>query len=161
DSELLGAHANPDSRRRHRPHRGDSELRRQSARNRRPDPDGMAQTDHRTLRCAHAGDLVLPHSGYRGVRVPRPGKIRSERGSIMKKWLCLTALASSALTLLVVRAAAPAQSRELENAKVQVTEVTYAPGEPRPRGVREHDQVIVFMDDCRYERLDPQTGQKT
>ena len=25
----------------------------------------------------------------------------------------------------------------------------------------QHDQVIVFLDDCRYERLDPQTGQKT
>jgi hypothetical protein len=79
----------------------------------------------------------------------------------MKKWFCLTALGSAALTLLIVKAAAPAQSVKLENAKVQVTEVIYAPGEPRPRGVRQHDQVIVFMDDCRYERLDPQTGQKT
>ena len=79
----------------------------------------------------------------------------------MKKWLCLTALCSSALTLLVVKAAAPAHAVKLENAKVQVTEVTYAPGEPRPRDIRRHDQVIVFMDDCRYERLDPQTGAKT
>jgi hypothetical protein len=79
----------------------------------------------------------------------------------MKKWLCLTALASSALTLVLVKAAAPAQSLKFENAKVQVTEVMYAPGEPRPRGIRAHDQVIVFLDDCRYERLDPQTGQKT
>jgi hypothetical protein len=79
----------------------------------------------------------------------------------MMKWLCLTALCSSALTLLVLKAAAPAQSVKLENPKVLVTEVTYAPGEPRPRGVRQHDQVIVFLDDCQYERLDPQTGQKT
>ena len=79
----------------------------------------------------------------------------------MTKWLCLTALCSAALTLLVVKAATPVQSIQLENAKVQVREVTYAPGEPRPRGVRAHDQVIVFLDDCRYERLDPQTGQKT
>ena len=55
----------------------------------------------------------------------------------MKKWLCLTAFASSALTLLVVKAAAPAHSLKFENAKIEVTEVTYAPGEPRPRGVRE------------------------
>jgi hypothetical protein len=27
--------------------------------------------------------------------------------------------------------------------------------------VRAHDQVIVFLDDCRYERTDPQTGEKT
>lgn len=79
----------------------------------------------------------------------------------MKKWLCLTALASSAATLLVVKAAAPAHTVKLENAKVLVTEVTYAPGEPRPRSTRAHDQVIVFLDDCRYERLDSQTGQKT
>jgi hypothetical protein len=79
----------------------------------------------------------------------------------MKKWFCLTALGSAALTLLVVKAAAPAHSVKFENAKVQVTEVAYVPGEPRPRGIRQHDQVIVFLDDCRYERLDPQTGQKT
>ncbi len=79
----------------------------------------------------------------------------------MKKWLLLTAAGSSALTWMVMRAAPPVNSVKLENAKVQVREVTYAPGEPRPRGVRAHDQVIVFLDDCRYERLDPQTGQKT
>lgn len=79
----------------------------------------------------------------------------------MKKWFCLTALGSAAFTLLIVKAAAPAHSVKFENAKVQVTEATYAPGEPRPRGIRPHDQVIVFLDDCRYERLDPQTGQKT
>jgi len=79
----------------------------------------------------------------------------------MTKWFLLSAVASSALTLLVVKAIPPASSLKFENAKVQVTEVTYAPGEPRPRGVRQHDQVIVFLDDCRYERVDPQTGQKT
>ena len=78
----------------------------------------------------------------------------------MKKWFCLTALVSSGLTLLIVKAA-PVKSLKFENAKVQVTEVTYAPGEPRTRFIREHDQVIVFLDDCRYERLDSGTGQKT
>jgi hypothetical protein len=79
----------------------------------------------------------------------------------MKKWIVLTAVCSSGLTWLALRAAPPAHAMKLENAKVQVSEVIYAPGQPRPRGVRAHDQVIVFMDDCRYERVDPQTGQKT
>jgi len=50
---------------------------------------------------------------------------------------------------------------KLENARVRVTEVTAAPGAVRERGVRAHDQVIVFLDDCRYERTDPKTGAKT
>ncbi|HTT60380.1 MAG TPA: hypothetical protein VMG35_01015 [Bryobacteraceae bacterium] len=50
---------------------------------------------------------------------------------------------------------------KLDNARVHVTEVTSAPGAVRERGIRAHDQVIVFLDDCRYERTDPQTGAKT
>ena len=50
---------------------------------------------------------------------------------------------------------------KLDNARLHVTEVTAAPGSVRERGVRAHDQVIVFLDDCRYERTDPQTGAKT
>jgi len=50
---------------------------------------------------------------------------------------------------------------KLENARVRVTEVTSPPGGVRGRGVRAHDQVIVFLDDCRYERTDPRTGAKT
>src|ERR1700683_379490 len=34
----------------------------------------------------------------------------------------------------------------LDNARVQVTEVTSAPGAVREKGVRAHDQVIVFLD---------------
>src|SRR3954453_8786662 len=79
----------------------------------------------------------------------------------MKKWFFLTALCSAALTLLVVNAAAPAHSVKLENARVRVTEENYTPGEPRPRAIRQHAQVIVFVDDCRYERLDSETHQKT
>ena len=82
----------------------------------------------------------------------------------MKKLLTLVAVGSSALTLLAVWAlgwaALPIQVK-LENAKVHVTEVTYAPGTPRERSIRAHDQVIVFLDDCRYERLDSQTKEKT
>jgi len=50
---------------------------------------------------------------------------------------------------------------KLDNARVHVTEVTATPGSVRERGVRAHDQVIVFLDDCRYERTDPKTGAKT
>jgi hypothetical protein len=44
---------------------------------------------------------------------------------------------------------------------VKVTEVTSAPGSVREPGVRSTDQVIVFLDDCRYERTDPVNGEKT
>jgi hypothetical protein len=50
---------------------------------------------------------------------------------------------------------------KLENPRVMVTEVTAAPGSVRERGVRAHDEVIVFLDDCRYERTDPKTGAKS
>jgi hypothetical protein len=50
---------------------------------------------------------------------------------------------------------------KLDNARVLVTEVTSAPGAVRERGVRAHDQAIVFLDDCRYERTDPKTGAKS
>jgi len=49
----------------------------------------------------------------------------------------------------------------LENAKVKVTEVTYEPGVPRERYIRPTDQVIVFLDDSRYERTDSKTKEKT
>ena len=49
---------------------------------------------------------------------------------------------------------------KLDNARVHVTEVTAAAGSVRERGMRAHDQVIVFLDDCRYERTDPKTGAK-
>ncbi len=50
---------------------------------------------------------------------------------------------------------------KLENAKVKVVEIVSPPGGVRPRGIRATDQVIVFLDDCRYERTDPKTGEKT
>jgi len=73
----------------------------------------------------------------------------------MKKIL-LTALLSSAATLLVSQA----QSKrvKLENAKVRVTEIVYEPGVPRERYIRPTDQVIVFLDESKYERKDSKTG---
>jgi hypothetical protein len=56
---------------------------------------------------------------------------------------------------------APPSTVKLDNARVHVTEVVYVPGAVRERGVRAHDQVIVFLDACRYERTDPATGEKT
>jgi hypothetical protein len=50
---------------------------------------------------------------------------------------------------------------KLENAKVKVSEVTYAPGVPRERFTRPTDEIIVFLDDCKYRRTDSQTGEKT
>jgi hypothetical protein len=81
----------------------------------------------------------------------------------MRKLLSV-ALGSSVLTLLAVWglgfASMPSQVK-LDNAKVHVSEMIYAPGVPRERSIRAHDQVIVFMDDCHYERLDSQTKEKT
>lgn len=82
----------------------------------------------------------------------------------MRRWVYLTAMVSSALTVLAMWAMGwaklPTQVK-LENTKVRVSEVTFPPGVPRTRGIRAHDQVIVFMDACRYQRIDPDTGQKT
>ena len=82
----------------------------------------------------------------------------------MKKAIVGSAAISVALTLLAVwdldGAALPSKVK-LENARVVVTEVTAAPGSARERGIRQTDQVIVFLDDCRYERTDPATGEKT
>lgn len=49
----------------------------------------------------------------------------------------------------------------LENVRARVTEVTYEPGVPRDRYLRPTDQIIVFLDDCKYERKDSKTGEKT
>jgi hypothetical protein len=49
----------------------------------------------------------------------------------------------------------------IENTRVRVSEVTYDPGVPRARYIRPTDQVIVFLDECQYERTDSRTGEKT
>lgn len=72
-------------------------------------------------------------------------------------------MASSAFTLVAgwsVPGATLPSVVKLENAKVRVTETTSGVKGVRERGVRATDQVIVFLDDCRYERLDPATGAK-
>jgi len=82
----------------------------------------------------------------------------------MKKAIVASAAVSAAVTLLAVWSLGGAElpsKVKLENARVRVTEVTAAPGSARERGVRQADQVIVFLDDCRYERTDPASGEKT
>lgn len=75
----------------------------------------------------------------------------------MTKTILLTATISSLLTL----AAVLPSKVSLENARVKVTETTYLPGVPRDRYIRPTDQVIVFLDDCKYQRVDSKTGEKT
>jgi len=53
------------------------------------------------------------------------------------------------------------QAVRLEKPRVTVTEVTHLPGVPRDAHVRPTDQVIVFLDDCAYYRVDAKTGAKT
>lgn len=74
---------------------------------------------------------------------------------------CATAVASSFITFVLARAdSLPARIR-LENARVKVSEVTYPAGVPRDRFTRPTDEVIVFLDDCKYRRTDSNTGEKT
>jgi hypothetical protein len=76
----------------------------------------------------------------------------------MRKIL-LTAAAASVLTALVMQSAAVLEKKmKLENPKVRISEIVYKPGEPRTPYVRPTDQVIVFLDDARYERKDSKTG---
>jgi len=78
----------------------------------------------------------------------------------------LTAVLSAALTTLSLVALGWAPqthspgSSKLENARVRIAEIDYEPNHPRPRYTRPTDQVIVFLDDCRYQRVDSQTGAK-
>ena len=78
----------------------------------------------------------------------------------------LTAAVSSALTALalVMLGWTPSQqvpgAIKLDNARVRISEIDYAVNQPRPRYTRPTDQVIVFLDECRYQRLDSQSGAK-
>src|SRR5579872_2310240 len=78
--------------------------------------------------------------------------------------LVLTAAASSVVTLLACWSLGGAELKtvvKVDNPRVLVTEVTSPPAGVRPRGKRQMDQVVVFLDDCRYERIDAVTGEKS
>jgi hypothetical protein len=74
----------------------------------------------------------------------------------MKKCMLLLALAGA----YFAGRADVSRAVKLENARVRVTQVDYQPGKPREKSIRPADQVIVFLDDSRYERIDPDTGAK-
>jgi hypothetical protein len=78
----------------------------------------------------------------------------------VKKTL-LTALLSSAVTYLALTGAPMPETVKLDNARVRVKEVLYAPGVARERYIRPTDQVIVFLDDSQYERIDSTTKERT
>jgi hypothetical protein len=79
----------------------------------------------------------------------------------MRKAIVLSALLSSAATYALTQVTNLPSQTKLENPRVRVTEVTYPPGKPRERYIRATDQVIVFLDDSRYERKDSKTGEIT
>lgn len=74
-------------------------------------------------------------------------------GSMKSLLLAAIVLSPAALLLAIT-------SAKLENARVRITEVRYDPGVPRERSIRASDQVIVFLDDCSYERTDSETHAK-
>ena len=75
----------------------------------------------------------------------------------------LSAAVSSALTCALTLAwAAPPDPEEkvvLENDRVRVTERVIAPGGKRTPYIRPTDQVIVFLNDTKYQRIDAETGE--
>jgi hypothetical protein len=76
----------------------------------------------------------------------------------------LTALCSSILTAgaIALFGFAPLPTEvKLDNRRVKVSAVTYGPGVARERYIRPTDQVIVFLDDSKYQRTDSKTGEKT
>src|SRR5689334_20394076 len=85
------------------------------------------------------------------------------RGDV-RLWVIGAALVSSLATIGGMRvfgfAKLPSETK-LDNARVKVEMTTYLPGVPRDRYTRPTDQVIVFLDDSRYERKDSETGEKT
>jgi len=48
----------------------------------------------------------------------------------------------------------------LENVRVRVTERVIPPGGERTPYLRDTDQVIVFLNDTTYDRVDPRTGER-
>jgi len=82
----------------------------------------------------------------------------------MQKAIVLSAAISLALTLAAVWSfgwAVLPSKVTLENEHVRVSQVTYDPGVPRDPSIRPANQIIVFLDDCRYERTDSATQEKT
>jgi hypothetical protein len=74
----------------------------------------------------------------------------------MAKWMVPVALVAA----YIAGRADVIRGVKLENARVRVSQLDYEPGKPRARSIRPADQVIVFLDESRYERIDPDSGVK-
>lgn len=76
-------------------------------------------------------------------------------------------LLAGALSSLLASLPASASTRQdaviprTENARLILTEYTFQTGVPVKLKPRVHDQLILFIDDCRYERTDPNSGLKS
>lgn len=80
------------------------------------------------------------------------------------KRIVITAIVSSVATLGVMNLLGGAKAGYsekvvLNNAKVTVTERIIDVGVGRDPHIRESDQVIVFLNDTAYDRVDAQTGK--
>ena len=53
------------------------------------------------------------------------------------------------------------RKRLVDTVRATVSEILYEPGVPRKPHIRPTDQIIVFLDDCEYERTDAATGEET
>ena len=54
----------------------------------------------------------------------------------------------------------PSGEVKFENPQVRVSQQVFEPGVPRAGYVRPTPQMVVFLDDCRYQRVDAETGAK-
>jgi hypothetical protein len=73
-----------------------------------------------------------------------------------QKWIVLAGL----VLAYAAGRADVSRSAKLENTRVRITQLDYEPGKPREKSIRPADEVIVFLDDSKYERIDPDTGAK-
>jgi hypothetical protein len=73
----------------------------------------------------------------------------------------LVSITGLVLVMQLCPAAEVARKVVLENVRVEVTERIMEPGSVRETHIRPTDQVLVFLNDAEYERIDPDTGEKT
>jgi hypothetical protein len=74
------------------------------------------------------------------------------------KVLAAAVLSSLATAWFLTGQASAPRLMKIDNRRVRVSEWVYTPGEPRTPYIRPTDQIIVFLDDARYERKDSKTG---
>lgn len=72
----------------------------------------------------------------------------------------ITSLATAAAMQSIHAQEATTRRTVLENPRVEVIARSIPPGGERVPYIRPSDQVIVFLNDTRYERIDAETGEK-